>query len=113
MYLFSNPGIIMNNQKIFPAAHQYNRYSNILTKVIEENRVEFERIGVKVGTIGSHSARKGAATLAASGCTISPSMSSICNRAVIGPGGKWEGQGTNILSTRRRVISFLGGRCAV
>jgi hypothetical protein len=81
MYLFSNPGIIMNNQKIFPAAHQYNRYSNILTKVIEDNRVEFERIGVKVGTIGSHSARKGAATLAASGCTVSPSMSSICNRA--------------------------------
>jgi hypothetical protein len=54
---------------------------NILTKVIEENRVTFERIGVKVGTIGSHSARKGAVTLVASSYTVSPSMSSICNRA--------------------------------
>jgi hypothetical protein len=36
---------------------------------------------VKPGTIGTHSARKGAATYSASGCTVCPSMSSICNRA--------------------------------
>jgi hypothetical protein len=50
-------------------------------KVITDNQDEFERLGVKVGSIGSHSARKGAATLAASGCTVSPSMASICNWA--------------------------------
>jgi hypothetical protein len=50
-------------------------------KVIEKNRAEFERLGVKVSSIRSHSARKGATTLAASGCTVSPSMASICNHA--------------------------------
>jgi Phosphoenolpyruvate-protein kinase (PTS system EI component in bacteria) len=36
---------------------------------------------VKPGTIRTHSARKGAATYAASGCTVSAStMSAICNR---------------------------------
>jgi hypothetical protein len=81
MYLFSNPGIIINNNKLFPAEHQYNQYSSILMKVITENQDEFERLGVKVGNIGSHLARKGAATLAASGCTVSLSMASICNCA--------------------------------
>jgi hypothetical protein len=103
MYLFSNPGIIMNNKKLFPADHQYNRYSSILMKVIVENRSEFERLGVKVGSIGSHSARKGAATLAASGCTVSPSMASICNRAGWKMGGtrdkyiKYEAAGDQFL----------------
>jgi hypothetical protein len=103
MYLFSNPGIIINNKKLFPAEHQYNRYSSILMKVISENQDEFERLGVKVGSIGSHSARKGAATLAASGCTVSPSMASICNRAGWKMGGtrdkyiKYESAGDQFL----------------
>jgi hypothetical protein len=50
--------------------------------VIIENREEFERIGVKVGTIGLHSARKGDVILAASVCNVSASMTSICNRAM-------------------------------
>jgi hypothetical protein len=79
MYLFSNPGIIINNNKLFPAEHQYNQYSSILMKVITENQDEFERLGVMVGSIGSHSARKGTVTLAANGCTVSPSMTAISN----------------------------------
>jgi hypothetical protein len=113
MYLFSNPGILTNNKKIFPAAHQYNRYSSILTKVIVDNSDEFERIGVKVGTIGSHSARKGAATLAASGCTVSLSMSSICNRAGWKMGGtrdkyiKYESAGDQFLGRTLCGLSSL------
>ena len=90
VYLLSNPGILMNSPgaRLFPAEFQYNRYSQILGKIISDNREEFERIGVKVGSIGTHSARKGAATLAASGCTVSPSMAAICNRAQWKMGGQ-------------------------
>jgi len=82
MYFFSHPGVLSNpKNRLFSARFQYNRYAVILNKVIEDNRAEFEQIGVRPGVIGSHSARKGAATLAASGCTVSPSMASICTRA--------------------------------
>ena len=46
-----------------------------------KNRDEFKQVGVDSGMLGSHSTRKGAITLASSGCTISPSMASICIRA--------------------------------
>jgi hypothetical protein len=58
---------------------------------------------VKVGSIGLHSARKGAVTLAASGCTVSPSMASICNRTGWKMGGtrdkyiKYEAAGDQFL----------------
>ena len=42
---------------------------------------------MKSGTIAKHSARKSAATLAISECTISSSMASICNRAGWKKGG--------------------------
>ena len=80
-YLFTNPGILQENRKLFPAKNQYNRYSQLLQRIIKENEEEFGRLGVTASSIGTHSARKGAATLAASGCTIAPSMASICNRA--------------------------------
>lgn len=111
IYLLSNPGILSHpTNKLFPSDFQYNRYASILTKVIEKNRAEFERIGVKPGTIGTHSARKGAATYAASGCTISPSMASICNRAGWKLGGtrdkyiKYEAAGDQFLG---RVLCGL------
>lgn len=111
LYLLSNPGIITNpHNKLFPAEHQYNRYASILNKVIESNSEEFARIGVRPGTIGTHSARKGAATYAAGGCTISPSMSAICNRAGWKMGGsrdkyvKYESAGDQFLG---RVLCGL------
>ena len=81
IYLFSHPGILEPSNPLFPAQYQYNRYADILGKVVGSNKEEFGRLGVDIGTLGTHSARKGAATFAASGCTISPSMASICNRA--------------------------------
>ena len=47
------------------------------------------------GVIGSYSARKEAATLAASGCTVSPSMALICTRA-----------GWKLGGTRDKYIKF-------
>lgn len=104
VYVLSNPGILSNpKNKLFPSEFQYNRYASILNKVIKENQAEFARIGVKPGTIGTHSARKGAATYAASGCTVCASMSAICNRAGWKLGGtrdkyiKYEGAGDQFL----------------
>jgi len=56
-----------------------------------KNRDEFKQVGVDSGMLGSHSTRKGAITLASSGCTISPSMASICIRAgwSMGPMKEW------------------------
>jgi hypothetical protein len=104
VYLLSNPGILSNpKNKLFPSEFQYNRYASILNKVIKENQAKFARIGVKPGTIGTHSARKGAATYAASGCTVCASMSAICNRAEWKLGGtrdkyiKYEAAGDQFL----------------
>ena len=81
-YLLCHPGILSNNNsRLFPAKNQYSWYVQLLGRVINENKEEFVRLGVTKEMIGTHSARKGAATLAASGCTIAPSMASICNRA--------------------------------
>ena len=103
LYLVNNPGLLVSNGKLLAGDHQYNRYSQILNDTIKKHEAEFARIGVKVGTIGSHSARKGAATVAANGCTISPSMASICTRAGWTMGGtrdkyiKYESTGDQFL----------------
>lgn len=50
-------------------------------KCLRENEEEIKSLGGEIRLLGSHSARKGAATLAACGCTVSPPMASICLRA--------------------------------
>ena len=114
IYLLSNPGILEGGgKKLFPADYQYNRYANILNRVIKENKEEFERIGVRVGSIGTHSARKGAATHAASGCTVSPAMAAICNRAQWKMGGtrdkyiKFENAGDQFLGRSLTGLNSL------
>ena len=83
LYLLMNPKILSDvNSQLFTGSNQYHRYATILKKVITENSEEFFlAIGVEPDNIGTHSACKGAATLAASGCTVSPSMTAIFNRA--------------------------------
>ena len=104
LYFLKHPNILTSTtNKVFPAEFQYNRSSRILHQVVKENAEAFRRIGVEVGDIGTHSARKGAATHAASGCTISPAMAAICNRAGWALGGsrdkyiKYEAAGDQFL----------------
>ena len=81
-YILSAQNVIAGSGgKLFPSQNQYNRYSKILQKVIKNNKEEFAEIGVTAKEIGSHSARKGAATYASAGTTCCPSMAAICNRA--------------------------------
>ena len=53
----------------------------IFHEVILIEKEEFGKLGVRPRDIGSHLTRKGSITLVASGCTVSPPMSSICLRA--------------------------------
>ena len=105
-YLFSNPGVLtehegdteekeenvegmgmaanisLNEKKLFPGTSQYNRFMKIFHQVIQENEEAFRKLGVDVGDLGSHSARKGSCSFASAGSTVSPPMVSICLRAL-------------------------------
>lgn len=110
LYFLKHPNILTSTtNKVFLAEFQYNRYSRILHQVIAENKEAFRRIGVEVGDIGTHSSWKGAATHAASGCTISPAMAAICNLA----GWAWVAAGLSILSMKQPGINSSATHCVV
>ena len=66
---------------LFPGKKQDDRYGKILNRIMEENRREFETLGLTAKDIGTHSVRKGAATFSSSGVVQGPSVTSICRRA--------------------------------
>jgi len=80
-YLFANPSILSSEDKLFPGGSQYSRFMKCFRRVIIHLKDEIKKLGCDIKNLGSHSARKGAATLAACGCTVSPPMASICLRA--------------------------------
>ena len=92
-YLFANPGILLNHDssrgpnKLFPGSNQYECFMKVFHRVMCNNEEAFQRVGVKPGDLGSHSTRKGACSLAASGSTVSPPIVSICLRAMWSMGG--------------------------
>mmetsp|Transcript_13153 Transcript_13153/g.27833 ORF Transcript_13153/g.27833 Transcript_13153/m.27833 type:complete len:157 (+) Transcript_13153:1089-1559(+) len=51
-------------------------------KVIVENEDEFCHLGIQDGDLGSHSACKGSCSYASSGSAVSPSIVSVCLRAM-------------------------------
>ena len=83
LYIFSHPMVLTNSSRsfLFTGNNQYKRYTQILWKAIMMRAEMFKRAGVEIDTTASHSVRKGSSTYAASGCTVAPSMASICNRA--------------------------------
>lgn len=80
-YLFSQASLLHEGAKLFPGEYQYDRFLKVFHKVIRENAEDFRALGVNPGDLGSHSTRKGAITLATTGCTVSPPMASVCLRA--------------------------------
>ena len=80
-YLFCNPTLLSDNKKLFPGGNQYSRFMQCFHRALQSKKNVIERLGTDIRLLGSHSARKGAATLAACGCTVSPPMASICLRA--------------------------------
>jgi len=81
-YLIVHQDIVTSSGNLlFPGEEQYRRFIRIFNRTIADNKEEFASLGVIEGMLGSHSCRKGAITLVATGCTVSPSMAAICLRA--------------------------------
>ncbi len=80
-YLFSYPEKINENSPLLSGPEQYNRYARILLEVVHELGDELKSMGISPSDIGTHSVRKGVATMVASGCTVSPPLISLCLRA--------------------------------
>ena len=79
-YLLANPQVT-EGMKLFYSSDPYQRFSKALRKCLEDNEEIFNEMGVDIDEIGTHSARKGAATHCSTGTTVSPPMASICLRA--------------------------------
>ena len=71
-YLITYPSVLSGKVPLFEGSDPYNRYTKIFSKVIKDNMDELRHLGVSEGDLGTHSSRKGVATLVAAGCTASP-----------------------------------------
>ena len=80
-YLFTYPQLLKEDASLFQGTSQYNRYAKLFLAVISDNKEELQLLGVEEGDLGTHSCRKGVATMVAAGCTVSPPIVSICIRA--------------------------------
>jgi hypothetical protein len=96
-YIFANPGIFgaradiemeeiegtsQHYGRLFPGAYQYERFMECMHRIIAKYPDDFFSLGISAGDLGSHSARKGAASHACAGSTVSPPMVSVCLRAM-------------------------------
>jgi hypothetical protein len=84
-YLFMFPNVLVGKSPLFEGSAQYSRYSKIFSRILREHQNELP--GVNIGDLGTHSCRKGVATMVAAGCTCSPPIVSICVRAGWAMGG--------------------------
>ena len=80
-YLLSNEEILKEKSKLFPGTKQYDRYSKYMKTFFAKNKELFLARDMDVSELGSHSARKGAATYCLSGCTVAPPFVAVCLRA--------------------------------
>lgn len=79
-YIFTYPEVLSSGSPLFEGRRQYDRYSKIFHEVLTEHWDELHALGVREGDLGTHSCRKGVATMVAAGCTVSPPIVSICIR---------------------------------
>ena len=80
-YLFSYPDVLQGDVPLFEGERQYQRYLYIFHVLTEEIGPELKRIGFEPEDLGTHSSRKGVASMVACGCTVSPPISSLCIHA--------------------------------
>ena len=101
-YLLAYPQVTDGN-KLFMSTDPYQRFSKILRSILEDNEAVFTALGVDIDTIGSHSARKGAATYCSTGSTVSPPPwhPSTCELV-----GVWGLRRKSIFITRKQATSM-------
>src|SRR6185436_21154466 len=85
IYLMTSNFSELGTEQLFPGAKesQASRYSQFMRRYYTRPEVaeELSARGLKQGELGTHSARKGAATFCASGSTDCPSITAIQLRA--------------------------------
>jgi len=79
-YLFTYPDVMKTNSPLFDGDFQYNRYSKIFNRTLDENWDIFKGLGLEKGDLGTHSSRKGVASMVSGGCTVCPPIVSLCIR---------------------------------
>ena len=80
-YFFSYPEVLRGDMPLFEGNSQYQRYHKLFSSLVQVLGPELQQMGYLPGDLGSHSCRKGVATLIASGCTVSPPIAPLCIRA--------------------------------
>jgi len=76
------PGMEEHGGQLFPGAYQYVWFMDCIHRIIAKYPREFFAVGISASDLGLHSARKGAASHACAGSTVSPPMVSVCLRAM-------------------------------
>ena len=79
-YCLTYREVLMKNAPLFEGSHQYDRYIKLFGEFVHIYAPNLANMGVKPGDLGTHSVRKGVATMVASGCTVSPPIVSLCIR---------------------------------
>ena len=64
-YLFTYPQLLKEDSSLFQGTSQYNRYAKLFLQLIADNKYELQQLGVEEGDLGTHSCRKGVATMVA------------------------------------------------
>ena len=82
-YIICNPTILSGQCDLFEGSSQYDRFNKIFNDIVDhdDHRQSFISLGIPPEYFGTHSIRKGAVTLVATGSTASPPIASICLRA--------------------------------
>ena len=88
-YFICNLEKLKDGKPLFAGASKsvYNRYSDRFNKLVVELDSQLSDMGYELGDLGTHSSRKGVASMIAAGCTVSPPIISICIRAGWAMGG--------------------------
>ena len=86
-YLLCYPDVLQGGVPLFEGANQYRRYNTRFLNLLNDCKDELKILGFEKDDLGSHSCRKGVATMIAAGCTVSPPIVALCIRAGWALGG--------------------------
>ena len=82
VYLLLNPHVLEPGSKLFPGSSQYNRYAIHFRKLVNHTyKDDMRRFGYEPGGLGTHSCRKGVASMVCSGSTACPPIAAVALRA--------------------------------
>ena len=80
-YGLSYHEVLVSHSHLFDGTSQYDRYSKLFLEFIKQHEIDLKAMGIEAGDLGTHSCRKGVATMVGAGFTVSPPIVSLCVRA--------------------------------